>query len=42
MYSITCLDGIWSAHYIRAGEEFGDRSLPELRTKGSPGLPAQA
>jgi hypothetical protein len=30
MYSITCLDGVWSAYYIRTGEEFGARSLPVL------------
>jgi hypothetical protein len=33
VYSITCLDGIWSAYYIRTGEEFDARSLSELRTK---------
>lgn len=33
VYSITCLDGVWSAYYIRTGEEFDARSLPELRTR---------
>ena len=28
MYSITCLDGVWSAYYIRTGEEI---SAPTLR-----------
>jgi hypothetical protein len=32
IYSITCLDGAWSAYYIRTGEEFDARTLPELRT----------
>jgi hypothetical protein len=33
VYSITCLDGVWSAYYIRTGEEFDARSLRALRTK---------
>ncbi|HSZ44427.1 MAG TPA: hypothetical protein VK823_03760 [Streptosporangiaceae bacterium] len=33
VYSITCLDGVWSAYYIRTGEEFSARSLSYLRTK---------
>jgi hypothetical protein len=32
MYSITCLDGVWSAYYIRTGEEFSAPSLRQLRT----------
>ena len=32
IYSITCLDGVWSAYYIRTGEEFGARTLRELRS----------
>jgi hypothetical protein len=32
MYSVTCLDGIWNAYYIRTGEEFDARSLRQLRT----------
>lgn len=31
VYSLTCLDGIWSAYYIRTGEEFHALSLRELR-----------
>lgn len=33
IYSITCLDGVWNAYYIRTREEFEARSLPQLRTK---------
>jgi hypothetical protein len=33
VYSITCLDGIWSAYYMRTSEEFVAPSLTELRTK---------
>jgi hypothetical protein len=33
VYSITCLDGVWSAYYIRTGEEFEACSLSQLRTK---------
>jgi hypothetical protein len=33
VYSITCLDGVWSAYYIRTGEEFDAASLRELRAK---------
>lgn len=32
MYSITCLDGVWSAYYIRTGEEFSAPTLRKLRT----------
>ena len=32
IYSITCLDGVWSAYYIRTGEEFEARTLRELRS----------
>ena len=32
MYSITCLDGVWSAYYIRTGEEI---SAPTLRRLGT-------
>jgi len=32
MYSITCLDGVWSAYYIRTGEEFSAPTLRQLRT----------
>jgi hypothetical protein len=32
MYSITCLDGVWSAYYIRTGEEFSAPTLRRLRT----------
>jgi len=32
IYSITCLDGVWSAYYIRSGEELDAQSLPDLRT----------
>jgi hypothetical protein len=31
IYSITCLDGVWSAYYIRTGEEFDAPTLRELR-----------
>ena len=31
LYSITCLDGVWSAYYIRTGEEFDAPTLRELR-----------
>jgi hypothetical protein len=30
VYSITCLDGIWSAYYLRTAEELDARSLSEL------------
>jgi hypothetical protein len=33
VYSITCLDGVWSAYYLVTAEEFHARSLRELRTK---------
>jgi hypothetical protein len=33
MYSITLLDGVWSAYYIRTGEEFDAASLRELGSK---------
>jgi hypothetical protein len=33
VYSITCLDGVWSAYYLRTAEEFEAHSLPELRAK---------
>jgi hypothetical protein len=33
VYSITCLDGVWSAYYLRTAEEFEAYSLPELRAK---------
>jgi hypothetical protein len=32
MYSITCLDGVWSAYYIRTGEEISSPTLRGLRT----------
>ncbi len=32
LYSITCLDGVWSAYYIRTGEEFDAPTLRDLRT----------
>jgi hypothetical protein len=32
VYSITCLDGVWSAYYVRTAEEFHARSLRELRS----------
>jgi hypothetical protein len=32
MYSITCLDGVWSAYYIRTGEEISAPTLRKLRT----------
>lgn len=32
IYSITCLDGVWSAYYIRTGEEFSAPTLGRLRT----------
>jgi hypothetical protein len=32
MYSITCLDGTWSAYYIRTGEEISAPTLRRLRT----------
>lgn len=31
IYSITCPDGVWSAYYIRTGEEVAAGSLRELR-----------
>ena len=33
VYSITCLDGVWSAYYLLTAEEFEADSLPELRAK---------
>ena len=30
VYSITCLDGVWSAYYLRTGVEFSAPSLHEL------------
>lgn len=33
IYSITCPDGVWSAYYIRTGEEVAAGSLPELRAR---------
>lgn len=33
VYSITCLDGLWSAYYIRTGDEFDAPSLAELHAK---------
>jgi hypothetical protein len=30
VYSITCLDGIWSAYYLRTAEELDAQSLSEL------------
>jgi hypothetical protein len=32
MYSITCLDGVWSAYYIRTGEEISAPTLRGLRS----------
>jgi len=32
LYSITCQDGVWSAYYIRTGEEFEAPTLRKLRT----------
>jgi hypothetical protein len=32
IYSITCLDGVWSAYFVLTGEEFDAPSLRELRT----------
>ena len=32
IYSITCLDGVWSAYYIRTGEEFSAPNLSKLRS----------
>jgi hypothetical protein len=29
-YSITCLDGVWSAYFIRTGEEFEAATLRSL------------
>ena len=31
IYSITCLDGVWSAYFVRTGEEFDAPSLRQLR-----------
>jgi len=31
IYSITCLDGVWSAYYVLTAEEFDAPSLRELR-----------
>jgi hypothetical protein len=33
IYSITCLDGIWSAYYLRTAEEFHATSPRALRAK---------
>jgi hypothetical protein len=33
MYSITVLDGVWTAYYIRTGEEIDARSLPQLSSR---------
>jgi hypothetical protein len=33
IYSITCLDGIWSAYYLRTGEEFHAPSPRALQAK---------
>lgn len=33
IYSITCLDGIWSAYYLRTAEEFQAPSARALRAK---------
>jgi hypothetical protein len=33
MYSITVLDRVWTAYYIRTGEEIDARSPSELRTR---------
>jgi hypothetical protein len=33
VYSITCLDGVWSAYYLRTAEEFHAPSLRELGGK---------
>jgi hypothetical protein len=32
MYSITCPDGVWTAFYLRTGEEVAAGSLRQLRT----------
>jgi hypothetical protein len=31
-YSITCLDGVWSAYFIRTGEELSAPTLRKLRS----------
>jgi hypothetical protein len=33
VYSITCLDGVWSAYYLRTAEELEARSLRALADK---------
>jgi hypothetical protein len=33
VYSITCLDGIWSAYYLRTAEEFHSGSARGLQAK---------
>jgi hypothetical protein len=33
VYSITCLDGIWSAYYLRTAEEFHSASARGLQAK---------
>jgi hypothetical protein len=33
VYSITCLDGIWSAYYLRTAEEFHAGSARGLQAK---------
>jgi hypothetical protein len=33
IYSITCPDGVWSAYYIRTGEEVAAGSLAQLRAR---------
>jgi hypothetical protein len=33
LYSITCLDGVWSAYYLRTAEEFHAGSARALQAK---------
>ncbi len=33
VYSITCLDGVWSAYYLRTAEEFHAGSARALQAK---------
>jgi hypothetical protein len=33
VYSITCLDGVWSAYYLRTAEEFHASSARGLQAK---------
>jgi hypothetical protein len=33
LYSITCLDGVWSAYYLRTAEEFHADSARALQAK---------